>query len=654
MVLNPFFQQGSRSEQGLLQDLVNEQLRMYGVDVHYLPRQYAKKNTIIREVITSEFGNAYPLEAYIENFEGYGDTTTILSKFGIQAENEVTLIISKERYENYITPLIENIPNIDLATRPKEGDLIYFPLGDSLFEIKFVEHEKPFYQLRKNYVYELRCELFRYEDEVIDTGIEAIDDTVLEEGGVGYTQTLTVVGAGVTATAVTTLVNNGIRLVTLSDRGSGYVSAPKVGFSSVASGGVTAVGIATLITNIVDCSGLTSGKIQGVELTNPGYGYTETPAVSFTHSAGVGAAGTVGLSIHRNVGVVTITESGSKPGGSGYVVDPPVPFTAPKHVGAQATASIASTSLSAITVSTGASAYLFPGGTTGGVYYASAPAVTISDPDTTGTTAIGVATIRYNSITTNGDMGIGSSVVTGVTTAGIIVGDRVRLETDWNDPTYNIIPADTWVYSIGVGSITMSANSTGVTTSTKSLEFGIDQCGIVTGITITNAGTGYTQAPTVSISNTEGDKNYVAQVVGVATAQGRAHINSVGVVTMITLKDSGCKYIQEAGVPTITIGDPYMFGEGNFIFNEKITGSATTTTARVKTWNSDTNVLEVSIVAGTFQLGEVLTGAESGAKYKLRTINVDDTQDKFADNINIEAAADDIIDFSSTNPFGMP
>ena len=142
--------------------------------------------------------------------------------------------------------------------------------------------------------------------------------------------------------------------------------------------------------------------------------------------------------------------------------------------------------------------------------------------------------------------------------------------------------------------------------------------------------------------------------MGVATAQGRAHINSVGVVTMITLKDSGCKYIQEAGVPTITIGDPYMFGEGNFIFNEKITGSATTTTARVKTWNSDTNVLEVSIVAGTFQLGEVLTGAESGAKYKLRTINVDDTQDKFADNINIEAAADDIIDFSSTNPFGMP
>ena len=251
-------------------------------------------------------------------------------------------------------------------------------------------------------------------------------------------------------------------------------------------------------------------------------------------------------------------------------------------------------------------------------------------------------------------MGIGSSVVTGVTTAGIIVGDRVRLETDWNDPTYNIIPADTWVYSIGVGSITMSANSTGVTTSTKSLEFGIDQCGIVTGITITNAGTGYTQAPTVSISNTEGDKNYVAQVVGVATAQGRAHINSFGVVTMITLKDSGCKYIQEAGVPTITIGDRYMFGEGNFIFNEKITGSATTTTARVKTWNSDTNVLEVSIVAGTFQLGEVLTGAESGAKYKLRTINVDDTQDKFADNINIEAAADDIIDFSSTNPFGMP
>ena len=91
----------------------------------------------------------------------------MLSKFGIQAENELTVTISKERFENYISPLIKNLPNVELSTRPKEGDLIYFPLGDRLFEIKFVEHEKPFYQLKKNYVYTLTCQLFRAEDEMI-------------------------------------------------------------------------------------------------------------------------------------------------------------------------------------------------------------------------------------------------------------------------------------------------------------------------------------------------------------------------------------------------------------------------------------------------------------------------------------------------------
>ena len=80
-MLNPYFQQGARSEQNLIQDLINEQLRMYGVEVHYLPRKYLTENTIIREVIQSKFDDAYPIEAYIDNFEGYNDNTTILSKF---------------------------------------------------------------------------------------------------------------------------------------------------------------------------------------------------------------------------------------------------------------------------------------------------------------------------------------------------------------------------------------------------------------------------------------------------------------------------------------------------------------------------------------------------------------------------------------------
>ena len=108
MVLNSYFQQGARSEQNLVQSLINEQLKMYGVEVHYLPRKYVSEKTIIREVVRSKFDDAYPLEAYVNTYEGYGENPVMLSKFGIQATNEVTLTISRERFEDYITPLIKN------------------------------------------------------------------------------------------------------------------------------------------------------------------------------------------------------------------------------------------------------------------------------------------------------------------------------------------------------------------------------------------------------------------------------------------------------------------------------------------------------------------------------------------------------------------
>ena len=108
-MLNPFFQQGSKTEQGLIQDLINEQLRMYGVEVYYLPRKYITEKTILREVIESKFDDAYPIEAYVQNFDGYNDNTTILSKFGIQSTQEISLIISKERFEFLINRLISNL-----------------------------------------------------------------------------------------------------------------------------------------------------------------------------------------------------------------------------------------------------------------------------------------------------------------------------------------------------------------------------------------------------------------------------------------------------------------------------------------------------------------------------------------------------------------
>ena len=259
MALNPFFLQGSSGEQNLVQSLINEQIKMYGVEIFYIPRRYMTKNTVIQEVIESKFEEAIPLEAYVDTFDGYEGQGSLLSKFGVQALDDLTLVISRDRFENYITPLIKNIPNIELATRPKEGDLIYFPLGDRLFEIKFVEHEKPFYQLKKNYVYELRCELYRYEDEVIDTGVGDIDDN-LEKAG--YIETLTLVSSGTTAVLTTGIVDGAIRQVTILNRGSDFTSLPRVAISSAPSAGLTAVGVASMRDDLVDYTGDKTSKIE--------------------------------------------------------------------------------------------------------------------------------------------------------------------------------------------------------------------------------------------------------------------------------------------------------------------------------------------------------------------------------------------------------
>jgi hypothetical protein len=442
---------------------------MYGVEVYYLPRKYITEKTIIKEVIESAFDNAYPIEAYVENFDGYGDNTTILSKFGIQALNELTIIISKERFETYISPLIKDQSNIKLSSRPKEGDIIYFPLGDRLFEIKFVEHEQPFYQLQKNYVYTLKCELFRYEDEVIDTSISFIDDNIGGTGGEqnstqsGVLQKLNMVGTGITASAITTIVNGGIRFFTVINRGSGYINSPRVAISSAPGGGVTGIGSATLIGGIVVCTDSANPatkSVQSIEVINPGFGYTIAPKVLiFGDGSGATATSTIGDGI---VGVITVTNSGG-----GYINSPPIVFTGISSVSAAATAVVSS-------------------------------------------------------------------------------------------------------------------------------------AGSITQIRITNAGLGYTQPP------------------------------------------------------SITIGNPSLSSLGSYTFNEIITGSISGTTARVRSWSSVTNILEVSKISGEFIAGETLVGTASSASRTLRSIEVFAVKDGYSDNENIEEEADSIIDFSDKNPFGMP
>ena len=223
MALNPFFLQGSQSEQRLVQDLINEQLKIYGVEVMYLPRRIVSKDNIFTEVESSSFKDNFAIEAYVNTYEGYGGAGDIMTKFGMSLKDELIVTISKERFEDFISPFLVGLPEgeIEVTSRPSEGDLIYFPLGGRLFEIKFVEHEKPFYQLGKNYVYELRCELFELEDEVggwdqLSTTTEEIDDALVDQG---YITSLKLISIGSTATLGVTTTSGYIRKIFLNEDG---------------------------------------------------------------------------------------------------------------------------------------------------------------------------------------------------------------------------------------------------------------------------------------------------------------------------------------------------------------------------------------------------------------------------------------------------
>lgn len=371
-MLNQFFLNGSESEQGLLQSLINEAISIHGIDVYYIPRQYITKRTVIREVIESKFSIALPIEAYIDTYEGYEGAGTLLSKFGIQQINDLTITISKERYKNYIAPLIQNIPKIELSERPKEGDLIYFPLGDRLFEIKYVEHENPFYQLQKTYVYTLRCELFRYQDEIIDTGIDFIDDNVQAQG---FVEVYRVIGIGITATATATIANGGVTQVIISNRGDGYTSAPTVGFTSAPVGGLTATGIATMLGGIVDlCQpDETLLRVQAVQLTNSGIGYTVPPTVAFYGGGGSGAEATAIIG-NGVINTIQITNEGS-----GYVEPPTITISGIASTSAVLAPTIINGKVTKINL------------IKAGIGYTVAPTITISSPY-----MVGFGTFQFN------------------------------------------------------------------------------------------------------------------------------------------------------------------------------------------------------------------------------------------------------------------
>lgn len=190
MPTSPYFNNYSPSvinEQYLLEDLIVESIQIMGHDVKYLPREaYNEDDTILGENVNNKFDRAYTLEMYLANVEGYEGEGDFFSKFGLEIRETTNFIVSRRSFEKYVPSTV--------SRRPKEGDLIYVPVLRKIFEIKFVEEELTFHSLGKRnpYMYELRCEVFRFSNEDFNTGVEEVDSI---ENEISYSVMLTL-GSG--------------------------------------------------------------------------------------------------------------------------------------------------------------------------------------------------------------------------------------------------------------------------------------------------------------------------------------------------------------------------------------------------------------------------------------------------------------------------
>lgn len=219
---------GRDTEQNLVQDLVDEQIFLFGADCKYIPRKKIIDKTM-SDLILSRFEEFAVVEMFLINVEGFGSPSEMLSKFGLKITDEITFAISKRRWLNYVDPLIDTT----VQTRPNEGDLIYYPLTNDLYEIKFVEREEPFYQLGNQYIFQMTAELWQSGNAQFETGDELLDDygrdsnvfpIYLKTGGTGtfivgekIEQTYTVDGAPVTVSAIVAEWNATLRKLRVTD-----------------------------------------------------------------------------------------------------------------------------------------------------------------------------------------------------------------------------------------------------------------------------------------------------------------------------------------------------------------------------------------------------------------------------------------------------
>ena len=382
MALNPFFLQGSKGEQNLLRDLSNETIQIHGIEFIYMPRTLVNSKDVMREITSSKFDKSFPIEGYITSYEGFDSGYNLLTKFGVRSTAEMKIVISLERYDQGIAPLLSQ-------SRPNEGDLMYFPLRDIIFEIKYVNDIENFYMLRDTYTYELTCEPFEFTDETFDTGVTEIDDDFDDEG---YNVTMILGDAGARATASATLVDGGIHKIDVINGGTGYTNAPRIIIEPPV-GGVSATAVA--ITSTTGTRNFKSLRVESIQITNPGAGYTFVPTVQFVteDGKGTGASAIAGVGTNGVIGPITLGFIGQ-----GYFTAPTVTFNTAPAGGftgiATATINTTTNQVNSIVV------------TNAGYGYTEIPTITVGAAST-----IGSGTFKYGEIIT-GESSLTTAFVT--------------------------------------------------------------------------------------------------------------------------------------------------------------------------------------------------------------------------------------------------
>jgi hypothetical protein len=278
----PTYYAGHSGEQGLAQDLVDEQIKLFGTDIYYIPRVALKDNTL-NEVRYSKYQEHFQIEMLLQNVMGFGDNAEFISKFGLRITDEIIFRVSTRRWDQEVA---DHNPTITVESRPNEGDLLYFPLTKDIYEIKFVGKEEPFFQFGKIQFYAITAEIYEVGSDSFETGVEEIDDVeelfdpaiklFMDPGGSGdFTVGEEVVGDEFLAKATSAITGDAVSGITISDGGAHYKVAtpPSV---TISGGGGTGATATTTVSS--------TGIVNGIAITSGGSGYSSAPTITIDYS----------------------------------------------------------------------------------------------------------------------------------------------------------------------------------------------------------------------------------------------------------------------------------------------------------------------------------------------------------------------------------